>query len=150
MKDGDCRIGSELILCHYGSGHHPQQHLKRGDVHPGSDGQQWAFTGDTSDGRAATFTLHKPRHPAARMVPLRPNCKSPETPVSETLRLACLPAPTPEPPDHLPHGQRITYSPSQSVVVVVGVNEKHHIPHHTEADGQEVKGAGPDPWPLSR
>lgn len=59
-KDGDCRISAEVVLCHHGSNHHPPEHLKRGEVITGADGQQWAFTGDTSDGRAATFTIHKP------------------------------------------------------------------------------------------
>ena len=68
-KDGDCRIGDQLILCHYGSSHHPPQHLKPGDVHPGHDGQKWAYTGDTSDGRQATFTLHKPRQQPQRPEP---------------------------------------------------------------------------------
>jgi Fe2+ or Zn2+ uptake regulation protein len=64
-KDGDCRIGAELVLCHYGSSHHPPEGLRPGDTHPGGDGQQWAYTKDTSDGRAATFTPHKPLQPAA-------------------------------------------------------------------------------------
>jgi hypothetical protein len=68
-KDGDCRISDQLVLCHYGSSHHPPQHLKPGDVIPGADGLQWAYTGDTSDGRAATFTLHKPRQQAERPEP---------------------------------------------------------------------------------
>jgi hypothetical protein len=149
-KDGDCRIGAEIVLCHHGSSHHPPEGLRPGDTLPGGDGQQWAFTGESNDSRAATFTMHKPRHPAARMMPLRSKGKTPETPVFETLRFACLPAPTPEPPDHLPHDLRITYSPTQTVVVVVGSDGKRHIPHHTGADGREVKGAGPDPWPLWR
>ncbi len=68
-KDGDCRISAELILCHYGSSNHPPQHLKSGEVFTGADGQRWAFTGDTSDDRAATFTLHKPRQQGQRPEP---------------------------------------------------------------------------------
>ena len=68
-KDGDCRISAELILCHYGSSNHPPQHLKSGEVITGADGQRWAFTGDTSDDRAATFTLHKPRQQGQRPEP---------------------------------------------------------------------------------
>ena len=64
-KDGDCRIGAELVLCHHGSSHHPPEGLRPGDTHPGGDGQQWAYAKDTSDGRAATFTPHKPLQPAA-------------------------------------------------------------------------------------
>lgn len=68
-KDGDCRIGAEVILCHYGSSNHPPKHLKSGEVNTGADGQRWAFTGNTSDDRAATFTLHKPRQQVQRPEP---------------------------------------------------------------------------------
>lgn len=61
QKDGDCRIGTDLVLCHHGSSHHPPEGLRPGDTTTGSDGQQWAFTGDSSDGRTATYVLHKPR-----------------------------------------------------------------------------------------
>jgi len=43
--------------------------LKPGDVIAGTDDLQWPLTGDTSDGRAATFTLHKPRQQAQRADP---------------------------------------------------------------------------------
>jgi hypothetical protein len=43
---------AELVLCHYGSSHHPPEGLRPGDTHTGGDGQQWAYTKDTSDGRA--------------------------------------------------------------------------------------------------
>ncbi|MCP9776219.1 AAA family ATPase [Cyanobium sp. WAJ14-Wanaka] len=56
-KDGDCRISASLVLCHHGSEHHPPAGLKPGDVVG-----KWAFTGNTADDRAATFTRHKPRH----------------------------------------------------------------------------------------
>jgi len=68
-KDGDCRIGTDLVLCHYGSSHHPPEGLRPGDVIDGHDGQRWAFTSDTSDRRAATFALHKPRPQAQRHEP---------------------------------------------------------------------------------
>ena len=54
VKDPDCRISSELTLCHKNTDH------KVGDVIDG-----WAFTGVSGDGRTGMFTPHKPleKHP---------------------------------------------------------------------------------------
>jgi hypothetical protein len=139
-KDGDCRIGAELILCHYGSSHHPPKGLKPGDVIPGADGQQWAFTRDTSDGRAATFTIHKPRH----------DHSSGSAATAVGIQFARLPEPASEPPKHWPHGTRLPYSVHQAVVVLTGDKGKSHIPHHRNATGREFKSAGPEAWPLWR
>lgn len=49
VKDPDCRISPELVLCHNNTDH------KVGDVIDG-----WAFTGVSSDGRTGKFTTHKP------------------------------------------------------------------------------------------
>jgi hypothetical protein len=135
-KDGDCRIGAELVLCHYGSSHHPPEGLRPGDTHPGGDGQQWAYTKDTSDGRAATFVIDRPLQ-AVGAPPRR-------------IEVAQLPEARPEPPSHLPNGQRLKYSDTQAVVVVVAGDSKKHIPYHTNASGKEVRGAGAEPWPLWR
>jgi hypothetical protein len=55
-KDRDCRqMPNGTVLCH-----HPRN-LKPGTVITGEDGQQWAFTRNSSDGeRGAVFTLDKP------------------------------------------------------------------------------------------
>jgi hypothetical protein len=135
-KDGDCRIGAELVLCHYGSSHHPPEGLRPGDTHPGGDGQQWAYTKGTSDGRAATFVIDRPLQ-AVGAPPRR-------------IEVAQLPEARPEPPSHLPNGQRLKYSDTQAVVLVVAGDSKKHIPHHTNASGKEVRGAGAEPWPLWR
>lgn len=60
-KDGDCRIGAEIVLCHHGKTHHPPAGLRPGNTTTGADGREWAFTGDTSDGMWATYKLHNPR-----------------------------------------------------------------------------------------
>ena len=133
-KDGDCRIGAEIVLCHHGSSHHPPEGLKPGDTQLGGDGQQWAYTKDTSDGRAATYVIHQPL-PVVASQPRR-------------IQFAPLPEVTAEPPSHLPNGQRLKYSDTQTVVVVVAGDSKKHIPHHINASGKEVKGAGAEPWPL--
>lgn len=65
-KDGDCRTRDGLAICHRGSTHHPPEGLQAGDVVNGNDGQRWAFTGDTAGGRAATFTIDKPRARASQ------------------------------------------------------------------------------------
>jgi hypothetical protein len=138
QKDGDCRIGDDLVFCHYGSSHHPPKHLKPGDVHPGFDGQQWAFTGDTSDGRAAIFTIHRPRQSP------RP---APAT-AAVGIQIAALPKPAGEPPEHWPHGTQLPYSDQQTVVVLNDEKGKRHIPHNRNANGREIPKAGPQPWPL--
>ena len=134
VKDGDCRIGAEIVLCHHGSSHHPPEGLKPGETHIGADGQQWAYTKDTSDGRAATYVIHQPL-PVVASQPRR-------------IRFSPLPEVTAEPPSHLPNGQRLKYSDTQTVVVVVAGDSKKHIPHHINSSGKEVKGAGAEPWPL--
>ena len=134
VKDGDCRIGAEIVLCHHGSSHHPPEGLKPGDTQLGGDGQQWAYTKDTSDGRAATYVIHQPL-PVVASQPRR-------------IQFAPLPEVTAEPPSHLPNGQRLKYSDTQTVVVVVAGDSKKHIPHHINSSGKEVKGAGAEPWPL--
>jgi hypothetical protein len=151
--DGDCRTSDGLSICHHGSTHHPPGGLRRGEVIEGHDGQRWAFTGETTDGRGSTFTLDKPRHQPARVVQLRPRATSHKpapAPIAERIELARLPQPSKEPPAHLPDGQRIKYSQTQSVVVLVGSDGKRHIPHHVDANGMEVCGAGPELWPLYR
>ncbi len=156
-KDGDCRTGDAVALCHYGTSHHPPEALRAGEVIDGSDGQRWAYTGDTSDGRAAAFTLDKPRegvHTSRRSTTLRqaPAPAAPQPPpIRGPIVLARLKPPCKEPPAHLPDGLRITYSASQWVRVNRDASgEKAHKPWHVSADGREVIGRGPNPWPLWR
>jgi hypothetical protein len=121
----------------------------------GTDGQRWAFTGDTKDGRAATFTLDKPPHgrPATprqtRAKPSPAPAPAP-APIAGPIVLARLPEPAEEPPAHLPDGSRLAYGPDQWVIVRrAAKGGKRHIPHH-RADGRAIAKAGPDPWPLWR
>lgn len=156
--DGDCRTMDGLAICHHGTTHHPPEGLRRGDVIDGRDGQRWAFTSDTADGRAAVFTLDKPRHQPARVVPLRPRSSSkaaPATPapppIAGPVELARLPLAANEPPAHLPDGIKLPYSPTQWVDVICKAGKKkQHLPRHTGADGETVEKAGSDPWPLWR
>ena len=143
-KDGDCRISDELVLCHYGSTKHPPQQLKPGQVIPGDDGQEWAFTGDAKDGRTAAYTRHKPR-PTNHQAPVQARQSQAPTP-----QLARLESPAKEPQAHLPTGQRINYSSTQWVEIVRNGNEKKHIPHHQDDEGRAQRGAGDEPWPLWR
>lgn len=140
-KDGDCRISPDLILCAYGSSHSPPADLRRGEVIVLANGQTWAYTGDTDDGRAATFTPDKPQ--AGR--------GAPRTAGSNNAGglLARLPAPAPEPPDHWPNGQELDYGPGQVVRVEIRSGKKEPRPHHQRGD-RLVPGAGPDAWPMWR
>lgn len=140
-KDGDCRISPDLILCAYGTTHHPPADLRRGGVIELANGQSWAYTGDTDDGRAATFTPDKPQ--AGRGIPRITGSNNAGG------LLARLPAPVPEPPDHWPRGQELTYGPRQVVRVEIRDGKKEHRPHHQRGAHLEP-GAGPDPWPMWR
>ena len=149
--DGDCRIGEGLAVCHHGSSHQPPEGLRPGDVIEGCDGQRWAFTGETADGRASTFTPDKPLDLPVRVVQQRPrsSCtKATPVVIEGPIELAQLPVPAQEPPAHLPDGQRISYTSTQWVIVDRRGGNKRHIPHHLDAGGREVRGAGDQLWPL--
>jgi hypothetical protein len=152
--DGDCRTAEGLAICHHGSSHHPPEGLRPGEVIEGRDGQRWAFTGETTDGRGSTFTLDKPRHQPARVVQLRPRATSHKpapAPIAGQIELARLQRPANEPPAHLPDGMRLPYSSRQWVRVEREPNgDKTHKPWHTDSDGREINRKGPDPWPLWR
>jgi predicted transcriptional regulator len=146
-KDGDCRISDDLVLCHHGSTHSPPPGLKPGDLHPGHDGRHWAFTGNTKDGRAAVFTIDKPRQQGHQPRPWSP----PDLKRTPThLGMAKLPEAAPEPPKHWPDRHRLTYSPDQFVEVRHYAKGKAFKPNCRSADahGGWAKTAGPNPWPL--
>lgn len=144
-KDGDCRISDDglEVICH-----HPK------DLKPGTVENGWAFTGNTSDGRAGHFAIDKGRTGAAprstKVVPLRPTAaQAPIDPA--TITLARLPKAGRVPPEHWPNGQELPYGSDgrQWVKVVVKADgSKAHIPHHRGADGKAIAKGGPDPWPL--
>lgn len=147
---GDCRINSDgvRVICHYGQSFGPPQGLKPGDVHDYRDGQRWAFTGSTTDGRGAHFTLDKPRD-AER-------CRTQAVePSPLSVELARLPEAGKLPPDHWVNGKKLVYSwtadgkPAQWVEVVIPPGgKKQHKPRHLDDKGKVERRAGPDPWPL--
>lgn len=142
-KDSDCRSAENLILCHYGSSHHPPAGLRPGSVVQAADGTMWAYTGDTEDGRAAVFTQDKPR-------PEGITVRQPLINNKNTSLLARLPTPAPDSPDHLPDGHRLDYSATQWIIISRKNDKKSHIPHHLAEDGSIIKRSGPDEWPLWR
>lgn len=152
-KDGDCRTneGGTFVICHHGKTFAPPDHLKKGEVVPGSDGSRWAFTGSGDDGgrTVSHFKADQQRRGSnSRAVPLVPR-KPPATDSAAPV-LARLPEPGEQPPEHWPHGQRLNYSSNPKLWVVVFVEgcDKNHIPHHVDADGRVARMQGPDPWPL--
>lgn len=152
-RDGDCRLKADgsQALCHYGNSFTPPTGLKPGDVIDGQDGQRWAFTGDSADGRAAHFTPDKEREATPRRaVSVGPARKAaaPSAPV-----LARLPEPGKEPPPHLKEGTVLAYSVADGKATQWTVEKgtgknKRPIPHHVNAAGTVEAKAGPDPWPL--
>ena len=69
-RKGSCRYSDDgpKWLCHHGSTFSPPSGLKEGDVYLGLDFQNWAYTGETSDGRCSIFKLHEEKRPALRVV----------------------------------------------------------------------------------
>jgi len=163
-KDPDCRIkeGGQLVLCHQGKTNHPPE--PAGGFKPGravtglGDGQQWAFTRFDDSGRTAVFTLDKPiQGQPKRLAPGRPTAPAKAAEVvgvplpanASEIALATLPVPLPEePPDHLPNGRWLGYSPTQRVKIEVGASGKEHIPHSLKPDQTWGRSRGDDPWPL--
>jgi len=154
-KDGSCSVRADgtLAACHYGTTHSPPKELRRSQVVDGMDRQQWAFTGDSSDGRTAMFTLDKPREGSIdkKVVPLR----------RRTTPAPPQPAPLPSGPvllSRLPDGvelpdlsrERATYryTPTQETRREPdGKGGKTIRPWHLQGN-EWVCGAGSDPWPL--
>jgi hypothetical protein len=135
------------VICH-----HPK------DMEPGDVMNGWAFTGNTSDDRAAHFTIDKPKNRSrpARVLPF-PGSRKQDTQadpgpaaIKGPIKLARLPHPPEEPPPHLPNCTRLEYSddPKQWVKVVVDHSGKRHIPHHVDASGKTIGEKGPNSWPL--
>jgi hypothetical protein len=136
-KDGDCRTSTDgrQVICH-----------KEKDYAPGTVVNGWAFTKNTSDGRAGHFIPDKPRNGSSqKVVFLRPVGAS----APPKIILARLDSAKKEPPAHWPNGMEITYGEDQWVKVVVEASgDKKHIPHHRAANGETVAKQGPNPWPL--
>ncbi len=145
-KDGDCRIGERLVLCHHGTNHHPPAGLRPGYIVTGSDGQQWAYTGKTEDQRAAVFKVQEQQNQSwiqptvAALLPART--------APADINLARLHKSAKEPPAHWPDGTTLPYSATQQVVVRTASKAKRHLPEHRSGNGFWVMGKGPDPWPL--
>lgn len=112
-RGGDCRIKADgsLVLCHHGATFHPPAGLKPGATWEGKDGQTWAYTRETDDGRAAVFTLDKPRSSSSG----NGHSNGRRTPAQTAITLARLPQPGPVPPDHWPNGRLLDYSPTQRI-----------------------------------
>jgi archaellum biogenesis ATPase FlaH len=111
-KDGDCRISAdgEQVICH-----HPK------DLAPGTVTNGWAFTKNTSDGRAGHFTIDKPR---SRTTTLRSKVVPLRTPAPAAITLARLPQAHKQPPAHWPHGQILPYGSDGQQWVKVVVDAK--------------------------
>lgn len=138
-----------MVLCHRGSSFHPPD-VRPGETITGHDGQTWAFTGDTDDGRAAIFVLHedRPNDPAPRPAPARRTVRRaprrPPAPLPVTQpELAVLAEP-------LPLEHPYAYSPRQRVIRVdLGNGRKRFEAWHRHPETDDwAKGAGPNPWPI--
>lgn len=139
-KDSDCRISDDLILCAYGSTHHPPENLRPGDTCKAHDGTVWAFTGNDSTERWAIFKLDRPLNSAIKL---------PSPAKSSVDRFAGLPEAQPEPPAKWPNGQKLYYSGSQWIAVGARENEKSaYRPWHLDESGEARIGRGDSDWPL--
>ena len=136
------------VICH-----HPKDH-RPGEVVTGADEGDWAFTGNTRDGRAGHFTLDKPRDGAQRL-PRRLIQRRPPEPARTQ------PAPLPDRPPALarmtprePGGSPYRYSDTQLVKrVPLADGDKAFYASYFGIlvpllDDQWQTGSGPDPWPV--
>lgn len=178
-KDGDCRIADELVCCHHGSSHSPPDGLKKGQTVTGKDGRTWAYTGETQDGRCASFKVdrprpgaprgglngHRPQPPAKAMAAApTPRVTAPQGPI----RLLHLSGPAQDVVELNPDGKRTTlrhqgrtvevaieaayrYSASQLVrrYRLDGDAGKTFRAYHRNTQDWAPK-AGPTPWPAWR
>jgi hypothetical protein len=157
-KDGDCKISADgaLVNCRRGKTNKPPEWARgKSDHGPGADGQEWAYTGESSLEGWAVFTPHKSRTGAPprgpKVVAIRPPAPAAApAPDPATIELARLPKPHQQPPPHWANGKKLPYGSDgrQWVKVVVEADGKRHIPHHLDANGKAIGRAGPDPWPL--
>ena len=143
-KDADCRSSGDglEVICH-----HPKD-LRRGEVVTGADGNPWAFTGNTTDGRAGHFTLDKPREGGQRLPrrsiqqrPAEPE-RTPPAPLPDQLPTLARMAP------REPTGSPWRYSDTQRTrrVELEGGGKAFFGSHLV--GGRWEDGSGPDPWPL--
>jgi hypothetical protein len=145
-KDRDCRTSADglEVICH-----HPKD-CRPGDVVRGAgDGQEWAFTKNTKDGRAGHFTLDKPRTGGTRRViedfnpPAQQQPEPPPMPAAMPTRPPTL-ARLAEPRE--PAGSPYTYSDTQRVNrAPLPDGGKQFFCQHLVGD-RWIHGAGPDPW----
>lgn len=142
--DSDCEIRPEgLVFCHRGSRWHPPKWATRtGDHGPGADGQDWAFLGDSQEGRAM-FRTHQPmdaKPSAGNVVRLAPRRSPAPAPITGPVILAPI---TPIPPQ----GSPWAYSATQRVLRIDTADGKTIRPQ-TLANGQWINNSGSDAWPL--
>ena len=133
------------MLCHHGSTFSPPA-LAVGATTIDSDGREWAYTGETKDGRCATFKLHKAKPGARRTVSTVQASSKPSQPI----KLALLP----EGADNVvtmgipgvPSGVIYDYSPFHRVQ---RTKEKQFYSHHrSSTDAPYEPGKGEVPWPV--
>ena len=153
-KDGDCRIGENIVLCHHGNTNSPPD-LAIGQTIVGIDQQDWAYVGESADGRTAKFTIHKAL--PTRAIPAssanRPkNKKSDSKPgaIGPAIQLAVIQRAHPAPPDRWPDNYRLHYSANQFVLACRKEDgKKEFYAFHVNPKGnKEIPGRGPDPWPV--
>lgn len=133
-KDGDCRTSpdGQEVICH-----HPK------DLKPGSVENGWAFTGNSSDGRAGHFVIDKPREKAQpdfrKVVPMRRRPKP--ALINGPITLATI-----EPVQ--PKGSPWAYSSTQRIERINKADgSKLFVPKHRSGSSW-IKGAGDQPWPV--
>lgn len=148
-EDGDCRISDTLVLCHRGGSFSPPDGIKKGEKVTGKNGLIWAYAGESSDGRCATFVIHEEKGPQERSKPLR------------SVQLASSPLTDPQRSSRLPKEVRLSSllsSPPQDLATPPWWYSERQVtaregnakgkPYHLDPEGNWVDRAGPSPWPL--
>jgi hypothetical protein len=112
--------------------------LKIGDLHLGDDLEQWAYCGESADGRTEIFKLHEEKRPQLRLVEApRPAFSlarlSPEAKPAKGIATA---------------GGSIFYAYSEGQQVQRTASKQFFSHHRLNSTDQWSKGAGEAPWPL--
>jgi hypothetical protein len=138
---GSCRYSDDgpKWLCHKGNTHHPPVGLKVGDLHLGDDFQQWAYCGESGDGRTDIFKLHEEKRPALRLV------EAPK-PAFSLARLSAEAKPAKG--VGTAAGTFFSYSEGQRVQRQYKDDGEKIFWPQTKVNGSFVTQKGEAPWPL--
>lgn len=122
-----------MVFCHRGATHGPPDGLRKGEVLQGAGGVEWAYTGESEDGRGAVFVIHEERAP--ERLPACPPVGAPERIPGVKRDENCTIATYP-------------YRADLRVLRYDYEHKKKEFQPQFYADGGWHIGSGPEVWPF--